>query len=250
MSTRTASILVTLALAGAARAQLLDGSFESAGPAGPSAGAWSQTSTNFGSPLADASAGSLSTASNARTGSWCAWFGGIATKPESATLTQSVTLPAGQYTLTFWFKGDTQRSDALDTLAVKIDGVAALTLTSNDVRSGGAYFSAPYTQVSVPIPGTTGGTHQIQFAAATSGSTSAPLATNFYIDDVTLAAPCYANCDASTGSPLLTAADFSCFLTKFRAGDAYANCDGSTGSPTLTAADFTCFLGAFRAGCP
>jgi len=62
--------------------------------------------------------------------------------------------------------------------------------------------------------------------------------------------PCYANCDGSTGTPTLTAADFTCFLNKFRASDAYANCDGSTGSPTLTAADFTCFLGKFRAGCP
>ncbi len=61
---------------------------------------------------------------------------------------------------------------------------------------------------------------------------------------------CYANCDASTASPALTAADFVCFLAKFRAGDSYANCDGSTGSPALTAADFICFLNAFRAGCP
>jgi len=61
---------------------------------------------------------------------------------------------------------------------------------------------------------------------------------------------CYANCDGSTGTPLLTAADFTCFLNKFRAADASANCDGSTGSPLLTAADFTCFLGKFRAGCP
>jgi len=30
--------------------------------------------------------------------------------------------------------------------------------------------------------------------------------------------PCYANCDGSTGSPLLSAADFVCFLAKFRAG--------------------------------
>jgi subtilase family serine protease len=61
---------------------------------------------------------------------------------------------------------------------------------------------------------------------------------------------CYANCDGSTSSPVLTANDFTCFLTKFRANDPYANCDGSTGSPTLTASDFTCFLTAFRAGCP
>ena len=30
--------------------------------------------------------------------------------------------------------------------------------------------------------------------------------------------PCYANCDGSTGAPLLSAADFVCFLAKFRAG--------------------------------
>ncbi len=72
-----------------------------------------------------------------------------------------------------------------------------------------------------------------------------------YWDDVSLtqASACYANCDGSTGTPSLTAADFTCFLTKFRASDSYANCDGSTGTPSLTAADFTCFLSKFRAGC-
>jgi len=68
--------------------------------------------------------------------------------------------------------------------------------------------------------------------------------------NVLMAAACYANCDGSTGTPSLTAADFSCFLARFRAGNAYANCDGSTGTPSLTAADFTCFLSKFRAGCP
>jgi len=63
-------------------------------------------------------------------------------------------------------------------------------------------------------------------------------------------APCYANCDGSTGTPLLSAQDFSCFLSRFRAGDSYANCDGSTDVPNLTAQDFSCFLSKFRAGCP
>ena len=62
--------------------------------------------------------------------------------------------------------------------------------------------------------------------------------------------PCYANCDGSTDIPVLSAADFSCFLAKFRAGDPGANCDGSTDIPVLSAADFSCFLAAFRAGCP
>ncbi len=67
---------------------------------------------------------------------------------------------------------------------------------------------------------------------------------------VTLGVTCYANCDQSTGDPLLTASDFACFLAAFRNGNAYANCDGSTGSPALTATDFACFLQSFRAGCP
>ncbi len=60
---------------------------------------------------------------------------------------------------------------------------------------------------------------------------------------------CYANCDASSGSPTLTANDFQCFLNKFAAGETYANCDASSGSPTLTANDFQCFLDKFAAGC-
>jgi hypothetical protein len=62
-------------------------------------------------------------------------------------------------------------------------------------------------------------------------------------------ATCYANCDGSTGSPVLTANDFMCFLNRFAAGDSYANCDGSTGTPVLTANDFQCFLNVFAAGC-
>jgi hypothetical protein len=60
---------------------------------------------------------------------------------------------------------------------------------------------------------------------------------------------CYANCDGSTGSPLLTANDFQCFLNKYAANDTYANCDGSTGTPLLTANDFQCFLNKYAAGC-
>jgi hypothetical protein len=60
---------------------------------------------------------------------------------------------------------------------------------------------------------------------------------------------CYANCDGSTAVPFLNVADFTCFLTKYAAGDAYANCDGSTTAPTLNVADFTCFLTKYAAGC-
>jgi hypothetical protein len=65
-----------------------------------------------------------------------------------------------------------------------------------------------------------------------------------------LPAPCYANCDASTVSPILNVNDFICFQTKFAAGDPAANCDGSTAPPTLNVNDFICFQTAYAAGCP
>ncbi len=55
---------------------------------------------------------------------------------------------------------------------------------------------------------------------------------------------CYADCNLS-GS--LTVADFTCYQSKFVAGDPYADCNQSG---TLTIADFTCFQSAFVAGCP
>ncbi len=64
-----------------------------------------------------------------------------------------------------------------------------------------------------------------------------------------LASCCYANCDASTTTPVLNVLDFSCFLNKFAAGDAYANCDQSTTPPVLNVLDFSCFLNKFAAGC-
>jgi hypothetical protein len=76
------------------------------------------------------------------------------------------------------------------------------------------------------------------------------VAINFGTNLTTTAPVCYANCDASTVPPVLTANDFQCFLNRYAAGDSYANCDGSTVPPTLNANDFQCFLNAYAAGCP
>ncbi len=67
--------------------------------------------------------------------------------------------------------------------------------------------------------------------------------------EIELPSTCYANCDSSTGNPLLTANDFLCFLNRYANGDSYANCDGSTGNPQLTANDFLCFLNKYAGGC-
>jgi hypothetical protein len=61
---------------------------------------------------------------------------------------------------------------------------------------------------------------------------------------------CAANCDCSTGAPVLNVLDFNCFLHRFSVGDPWANCDRSTEPPVLNVLDFTCFVQRFTAGCP
>ncbi len=63
------------------------------------------------------------------------------------------------------------------------------------------------------------------------------------------ATACYANCDGSTAPPVLNTLDFSCFLTKYAAGDPYANCDQSTAPPVINTLDFQCYINQFAAGC-
>jgi T5SS/PEP-CTERM-associated repeat protein len=71
-----------------------------------------------------------------------------------------------------------------------------------------------------------------------------------YLADRARVVMCYANCDGSGFTPVITANDFTCFINRFASGDAYANCDGSTVSPVLTANDFQCFINKVANGCP
>jgi hypothetical protein len=55
---------------------------------------------------------------------------------------------------------------------------------------------------------------------------------------------------SGTLPPILNIQDFTCFLTRYAAGDVYANCDRSRAEPVLNVQDFTCFLQTYAAGCP
>ncbi|MFN0132709.1 MAG: hypothetical protein ACKVW3_09305 [Phycisphaerales bacterium] len=63
------------------------------------------------------------------------------------------------------------------------------------------------------------------------------------------AATCYANCDGGAVAPVLSAADYICFMNRYAAGDTYANCDGSTLLPLLNVLDYVCFNSKFAGGC-
>jgi hypothetical protein len=58
---------------------------------------------------------------------------------------------------------------------------------------------------------------------------------------------CYANCDGSTATPILSVNDFICFQSLFAAANPTADCDHSG---ALNVNDFICFQNAFALGCP
>ncbi len=90
----------------------------------------------------------------------------------------------------------------------------------------------------------TGRTNSVAFAGQTNSFHGGGSWGDAFVVKLNLADACYPDCNAS-GS--LTVADFTCFQSRFVAGDPYADCNNSG---TLTVADFTCFQSAFVAGCP
>jgi hypothetical protein len=102
-------------------------------------------------------------------------------------------------------------------------------------------FNAPSTQIGItPCPGA--GEYRIRCIATNSCGSITSNEARYVL--------CYANCDCSTGAPVLNVNDFICFQQKYAAGDGYANCDGSTTAPVLNVNDFICFQSKFAAGCP
>ncbi len=120
-------------------------------------------------------------------------------------------------------------TDPFDMDWYTIDGGGATYLTGGTYELGAT--------LGQPDAGTLSDGSVFEFAGGFWGGVNAPIT-------------CYANCDGSTTDPALTAADFICFLNRFRAADPYANCDGSVTPLVFSANDFSCFLNKFRAGCP
>ncbi len=140
---------------------------------------WTQTSTNFGTPLCDASCGGV----GPRTGTYWAWFGGAGTAAEAATLEQTGIITSGPKTLTFyvwWSSSVASPPDPAAFFNVKIDGNTIFSLTPATASA----YSTAYTLASVDISAyADGNNHLLRFEsnnAASSGST------NIHLDDINI----------------------------------------------------------------
>jgi hypothetical protein len=155
---------------------LQDGSFE----AGTPSLVWEEFSTNFGTPLCDATCGTGGGTAGPRTGSWWAWFGGSGS-PETGYVSQTITITTGVARLGFYLWIGTTGAVQTDFLQVRIDNTAIFTATEDQQP-----LYPTYTQVELNVDAYANGQpHVVQFYSdsATQGTVS-----NFNLDDVTLCA--------------------------------------------------------------
>lgn len=153
---------------------IADPSFEDGSPNG----FWTESSTNFGTPLCTVADCGTGTGTGPRTGTWWAWFGGTASV-ETGTMGQNVTIPSGSTSLDFYFEAPVCAA-AADFIRVTIDGTELWRADGNSSACG----TVGYQQVSVPLGAfADGGSHAILFESTSTGAGN----TNFMVDDVSLA---------------------------------------------------------------
>ncbi|MCP4537560.1 MAG: hypothetical protein GY832_10470 [Chloroflexi bacterium] len=130
---------------------------------------------------------------NPRTGSYSVWQGGDT--DEITELTQTLTIPNGTATLSFWLVIGVEGSgsDADDWMTVDIDGNQLFSITGADGASYG-----DYTEVTIDVSAyADGGSHVLHFNSSNDAATYS----NFFVDDVALIVA--GNCTAPSGGGLV-----------------------------------------------
>ena len=117
----------------------------------------------------------------AYSGSWFAWFGSYGSLEETARITQTITIPAGEATLTFYLRMEVQDPADVGSLRVLVDGAPLFTAT----EAMAATYSLDYVQVSVDASAFADGEeHNLVFEE--SNPAGNPGNINFFVDDVAL----------------------------------------------------------------
>ncbi|GAB4581727.1 MAG: hypothetical protein Fur0022_44770 [Anaerolineales bacterium] len=152
-----------------------DGGFEGGTPSA----AWNEYSTNFGTPLCDAGCG-FGGGTGPHSGSWWAWFGGIATY-EEGSISQDVTIPLGNATLSFWLEIPVACDSAADYLEVLVDGTQVFLVDGTSALCGTVGYSLQTVNLSAYADG---GLHTLEFHSEIFGTNAN--VTNFFVDDVAI----------------------------------------------------------------
>jgi hypothetical protein len=154
----------------------VDGGFEAAKGDPLVSPGWTGADSAFGSPLCSPTAANCAQQTGARTGKVWAWFGSANIAGHTASLTQSLVIPADARALTYWYRQvDGELTDAK--LDIKIDG------STYGTQHLGASMSS-YSQAAIGLGALADGqVHTISFDFVSPSATTAGI----YVDDVSVA---------------------------------------------------------------
>ncbi len=156
-----------------------DGGFEAATGSPPNSPSWTETDSRWGgSPLCNTSAcGDVNGTSVPRTGIAWARFGGGSGSNHTASIAQTMVIPAGTASLTYWYRNSQVSGDGVNgTLQVRVDGTTVRTHTESSNAQGS--YSLQTVNVSQFA---NGGSHTLSFVYANASGTN-----RMIVDDVSL----------------------------------------------------------------
>lgn len=157
-----------------------DGGFE-AGTPNP---VWTESSTNFGTPLCNEEICGTGSGSGPNSGTWWLWFGGISL-PEDSFMEQSLVLESADTVLSFFLE-QVVCDGALDYARILIDGNEVFETTGDDPACGVPGYQ-PTTIDLVTAPGgpyNDDGVHLLRIESQTFAANGSE--SNFFFDDFTI----------------------------------------------------------------
>lgn len=140
---------------------------------------WTEASTNSGTPLCTVAGCGTGTDTGPRTGLWWTWFGGISAF-EDGSVSQSVVIPVGSTTLSFWVEAIVCATPA-DFLEVLVDGNQEFLVNGSSPLCDVLGYSPQSVDISAYADG---GAHTINFHSTIFGTNGG--GSNFFVDDVEL----------------------------------------------------------------